>query len=88
MLLYECLLIDRLEESRDKLYQDAPGVAIRLLQVDLADMRSVRRAGDEVAGYKENLDIVIDNAAVVRALARDRKLISDGLALHVDGRRL
>jgi short-subunit dehydrogenase len=41
-------------------------VEVRLLQVDLSDMSSVKKAAEEVNGYKENIDIIINNAAVLR----------------------
>ena len=63
------MLTHRLEESRSKLLEEVPGTEIRLLQVDLSDMTSVRRAAEEVNKYDENIDIVINNAAVVRAVS-------------------
>ena len=57
---------DRLEEARDKLQSEAPGVELRVLQLDTSDMTSVRRAADELNGYEEPIDIVINNAGVVR----------------------
>lgn len=70
--------ITKLEAARDVILKDSPTVSIRLLQVDLSSMASVRAAAEQVNKYEENIDIVINNAAVMG----EQKITSEGHELH------
>lgn len=55
----------RLEASREEVLKEFPDVDVRLVQCDLSNVESVKNASQIINGYKENVDIVINNAAVV-----------------------
>jgi len=42
-----------------------PGAAIRLLKLDLSSQKQIRQAANEVNGYQESIDRLINNAAIM-----------------------
>ena len=54
----------KLTATAGRLRRDTPGVAIRSLLVDLADLSSVRRAADRAAAYGP-LHLLVNNAGVM-----------------------
>ena len=78
--------MDRLEDAQKAILADLPSAKIRLLQIDLSDMTSVRRAADEVNRYQDNIDIMVNNAAIVSLPAFTARLgISYGVLKCVHG---
>lgn len=55
----------KLQETADAINKAHPNVPVRLLKLDLGDMSQVREAAKEVNGYSENIDILMNNAAVM-----------------------
>ena len=55
---------DKLEATRDDVAQQVPGAVLHPLQLDLADLSSVRRAAEE-AGALGPLSILVNNAGVM-----------------------
>lgn len=55
----------KLQETEDVIKKANPNVPVRLLNLDLSDMSQVREAAKEVNGYSENIDILMNNAAVM-----------------------
>ncbi|KAI9020621.1 putative short-chain dehydrogenase [Hyaloraphidium curvatum] len=54
-----------LEETRNAILAETPKASIRLLDIDLADYDSVRKAAKEVLAYEEPLNVLINNAAIM-----------------------
>lgn len=52
-------------EAEKELKLEFPKVNTRLLIFDLADLGSIRRAAAEVNSYKETLEVLVNNAAVM-----------------------
>ena len=59
-----------------------PNVSIRVLEMDLASLDSVRQAAREVNADKgQSIDILINNAGIMNV--PDRQLSADGFELHL-----
>jgi NAD(P)-dependent dehydrogenase (short-subunit alcohol dehydrogenase family) len=69
----------RLEETRDTIRAEVPSAELELVQVDLADLASVRRAGVEAAAYGP-IDVLVNNAGV---MGTSRRVTTDGLDLQL-----
>jgi len=74
-----CRSRQRSEQARTSLLADAAGGAIDLLDLDLADLASVRAAGRELADRYGRLDLLINNAGV---MGLPRSLTSDGFEMQ------
>ena len=59
-VLMGCRNRDKAESARSDLLKLAPGASIEIVELDLADMASVRAAADSI----ESLDVLINNAGV------------------------
>ncbi|ORY31411.1 short-chain dehydrogenase [Naematelia encephala] len=57
--------LSKLEEAQRNILGNTRDAKIRLLQVDLSDMTSVRKAAAEVNGWNMPIDVLINNAAVM-----------------------
>jgi len=53
-----------------------PGASIRLLKLDLSSQKQIRQAADEVNGYQESIDRLINNAAI---MATSHATTEDGI---------
>jgi NAD(P)-dependent dehydrogenase (short-subunit alcohol dehydrogenase family) len=69
----------RLEETRDTIRGEVAAAALELLEVDLADLASVRRAGQEATAYGP-INVLVNNAGV---MGTARQVTSDGLDLQL-----
>lgn len=56
---------EKVQIVADGIRKQYPEVECRFLQVDLSSQASIRKAGVEVMTYKEDIDIVINNAGVM-----------------------
>jgi protochlorophyllide reductase len=74
-----CRSLQRGEAARQALLPDLNGGALDLLDLDLADLASVRRAAAEVGERYGRLDLLINNAGV---MAPPRTLSRDGFELQ------
>ncbi|MCT0226592.1 SDR family NAD(P)-dependent oxidoreductase [Synechococcus sp. CS-1331] len=74
-----CRSRQRSEQARTSLLADAAGGAINLLDLDLADLASVRTAARELADRYGRLDLLINNAGV---MGLPRSLTSDGFEMQ------
>ena len=74
-----CRSRQRSEQARTSLLADAAGGAIELLDLDLADLASVRAAACELADRYGRLDLLINNAGV---MGLPRSLTSDGFEMQ------
>ena len=74
-----CRSRQRSEQARTSLLADAAGGAIDLLDLDLADLASVRAAARELADRYGRLDLLINNAGV---MGLPRSLTSDGFEMQ------
>lgn len=54
-----------LEETTAAIKKETPNANIRLLDLDLVDLDSVRKAAREVNGYSEPINVLINNAATM-----------------------
>ena len=55
----------RLKEAQEKLLKVAPKANVRLLQLDVSSLASVRKAAKEITNRGEPIDVLINNAAIV-----------------------
>lgn len=79
-VLLACRDAARGQAALERVRAAGPGVAAELVALDLADLASVRRAADEVAGRLDRLDVLVDNAGV---MAVPRRLTADGFELQL-----
>jgi NAD(P)-dependent dehydrogenase (short-subunit alcohol dehydrogenase family) len=70
---------ERLEETRATILEDVPPAALELLEVDLSDLGSVRRAGEAATAYGP-IDLLVNNAGV---MGTSRQVTADGLDLQL-----
>jgi NAD(P)-dependent dehydrogenase (short-subunit alcohol dehydrogenase family) len=57
----------KLQQTADAIKAAFPNVSTRLLILDLADQKQIRKAGAEVLSYSENIDILMNNAGIMAA---------------------
>jgi len=57
--------VSKVQKTIDAIKKAHPNVSVRFLKLDLADQSQVREAAKEVNGYEENIDILMNNAAVM-----------------------
>lgn len=62
--------------ARDAIERESPGAAVELLEVDLADQRSLRAFVDRMRSTHERLDVLVNNAGVYLPA---RELTADGI---------
>ena len=78
------ILTGRTKEKVEAVISDIharfPKVVCRFLQLDLSSQSSVRNAASEVLNFKENVDVLINNAAV--ATLAERTLSEDGIEVQ------
>jgi NAD(P)-dependent dehydrogenase (short-subunit alcohol dehydrogenase family) len=70
---------ERLHETRDTIRREVPAAEVELLEVDLADLGSVRRAAGTATEYGP-IDVLVNNAGV---MGTPRRLTTDGLDLQL-----
>jgi NAD(P)-dependent dehydrogenase (short-subunit alcohol dehydrogenase family) len=80
LVLLACRDPQRGTDARDAVAAKASGPKPELVQLDLADLASVRRAADEVAGRGEPLDVLVNNAGV---MALPRRETADGFEMQL-----
>ena len=73
-----CRSLERAEQARAELQADCSGELISL-QLDLADLESVRRSSDQLADQLGSCDVLINNAGV---MAPPRRLSAQGHELQ------
>ena len=66
----------RVRQTQETIAKLAPGVGTKPLILDLASLKKVRQAGEEVESWGIAIDVLINNAGVM-ALA-ERELTEDG----------
>ncbi|KAI9021289.1 dehydrogenase [Hyaloraphidium curvatum] len=54
-----------LEDTAEAIRKDTPGAQLRLLDLDLQNFEQVRQAAKEVLGYKENINVLFNNAGIM-----------------------
>ncbi|KAL9107384.1 MAG: hypothetical protein Q9187_008435, partial [Circinaria calcarea] len=55
----------KVEETAKALVSSSPGVATRVLKLDLDSQKQVREAAAEVNAYRENIDVLVNNAGIM-----------------------
>jgi NAD(P)-dependent dehydrogenase (short-subunit alcohol dehydrogenase family) len=71
---------ERGEAALRRIREAAPGAAVELQRLDLADLASVRQAAEEVAGRHDRLDVLVNNAGV---MALPRRTTADGFEMQL-----
>ncbi len=69
----------KLRETRDAIRREVAAAALERLEVDLADLASVRHAGEAAAAYGP-IDVLVNNAGV---MGTSREVTADGLDLQL-----
>ena len=70
---------ERLDETRETIRAEVPAAELEQLEVDLADLGSVRRAGEAAAAFGP-IDVLVNNAGV---MGTSRQVTADGLDLQL-----
>ena len=65
-VILACRNRDKGEAAVRQIAQECPGAEAELLQLDLSDLASVRRFADEFTNRYDRLDILINNAGIMR----------------------
>jgi NAD(P)-dependent dehydrogenase (short-subunit alcohol dehydrogenase family) len=70
---------ERLGETRETIRAEVPAAELEQLEVDLADLESVRRAGETATAFGP-IDVLVNNAGV---MGTSRQVTADGLDLQL-----
>ncbi len=70
---------ERLGETRETIRAEVPAAELEQLEVDLADLGSVRRAGEAATAFGP-IDVLVNNAGV---MGTSRQVTADGLDLQL-----
>jgi NAD(P)-dependent dehydrogenase (short-subunit alcohol dehydrogenase family) len=65
-VILACRDMDKGEAAVGQIAQEYPEAKAELLQLDLSDLASVRRFADQFTSHYESLDILINNAGIMR----------------------
>lgn len=57
--------LSKVQETAKTIASLALGVETRVVQLDLADQKQIRKAADEVLGYQEAIDVLVLNAGIM-----------------------
>ena len=79
-VLMACRSPERAEAAQRALEERVPDAQTELVQLDLADLASVRAAAEQVARDHDKLDLLINNAGV---MALPRRTTSDGFEMQL-----
>ncbi len=79
-VILACRNEERARQARDKLESELDRCSLGLLQLDLADLVSVRRAAEVVLAEHARLDILVNNAGV---MGTPYRLTADGFELQM-----
>jgi NAD(P)-dependent dehydrogenase (short-subunit alcohol dehydrogenase family) len=71
---------ERGEAARQRIADAAPGAAVELQAMDLADLGSLRAAAAAIGGRHERLDLLVNNAGV---MALPRRETADGFEMQL-----
>ncbi|GAB3618681.1 SDR family NAD(P)-dependent oxidoreductase [Okibacterium endophyticum] len=72
-----CRNREKADAARAAILRRVPDAVVSVVDLDLADLGSVRRAGEELAAF-DRLDVLIENAGVVHVPVRRRESV-DGI---------
>ena len=75
-----CRSLQRAEDAKERILGRHPEGRVHLLELDLADLKSVKRAAAEVMASFPRLDLLINNAGV---MIPPRSTTADGFELQV-----
>src|SRR6185295_16123892 len=73
------------EAALEKVRAEVPGAQVELLLLDLADLGSVRRAAEEFRKRHDRLDVLVNNAGLMK---QKRETSKDGLELTFQSNHL
>ena len=79
-MILACRNEEKARQARDKLESELDRSSLELLQVDLADLVSVRRAAETVLSEHARLDLLVNNAGV---MGTPYRLTADGFELQM-----
>lgn len=57
--------VSKVEETAKAIASSHPGVATRVLKLDLSSQKQVREAAAEVNAYPEDIDVLVNNAGIM-----------------------
>jgi NAD(P)-dependent dehydrogenase (short-subunit alcohol dehydrogenase family) len=60
-----CRTRSKAEDAKDRILEGAPNATVDLVDLDLSDLASVRKAATRVTGEYERIDLLINNAGVM-----------------------
>ena len=79
-VILACRSRPRAEEARGRILERHPQAVVHFIELDLADLKSVQRAANEVIAAFPRLDVLINNAGV---MIPPRSTTADGFELQV-----
>ena len=65
IVILGCRSINKAEKAREDLHKKTNSKNIELLEIDLSDLRSVEKAGDQISAKYPTLEILINNAGLM-----------------------
>jgi NAD(P)-dependent dehydrogenase (short-subunit alcohol dehydrogenase family) len=78
LLIFTARSLAKAQAVTDALNTNVP---IRIVQLDLSSLSSVRKAADEVARLTESIDVLVNNAGIMSVPTRT--LTAEGVELHL-----
>jgi NAD(P)-dependent dehydrogenase (short-subunit alcohol dehydrogenase family) len=69
------------EDAASAIRAEVPGSTVRVRQLDLASLDSVRAFADQATGELDRIDLLVNNAGLV--VLGDRQTTADGFELHL-----
>ena len=79
-VILACRSRPRAEKARERILERHPQAVVQIIELDLADLKSVKRAAAEVIATFPRLDVLINNAGV---MIPPRSTTTDGFELQV-----
>ena len=79
-VLLGCRNAERAQAAQKEIASAAPEASVEIVEIDLGDLASVKRAAEEVSARPEPLDLLVNNAGV---MAPPRQETKDGFELQL-----
>jgi NAD(P)-dependent dehydrogenase (short-subunit alcohol dehydrogenase family) len=79
-LTLACRDLGKARAAQESLLQQTPAADIELLELDLADLSSVRKAAESYRGRQSQLDVLLNNAGI---MAIPRRQTADGFEMQL-----
>jgi len=79
-VIMACRNLEKAEKAKSKIVNGSPGADIELIQLNLADLNSIREFNDQFAENYSNVDFLVNNAGIFHAPQMESE---DGYEMHL-----